>query len=921
MVNDEMKQIEEPSSSNDQTLQIDFPDNVDKTYLIEFETSVEGKIIAGSNQYTNVAQYENDGDERDVIGEVGIKNGGQYAQKTGAQDSEDPDYVNWQAVINPSQSTLDHVVIKDEPSDNQVIDPDSIKLYETTVAEDGTITPNYDKPLKEKTDYTIDVTTDNETGKQVMTINLTKKIDTAYQLEYRSYITSTTSGNKDTVSNKITVSGDNEQTISGGDDKDVTVEINHSGGSATGKKGKLVIQKTEADGKTPLSGAKFQLWNTTKTQLIREGEVNESGQIIFGNLPYGEYLLIETAAPKGFTISDDLVDGRRITVDDKTSAENAAALTIPNERNKVILQKTDENGDPIKFGGDIQTGARFKLEHFSNLMPNHSLWEPVELNPDRLNSDGLLVIDSLPLGLYRITEIEAPNGYILNSDPTVFVVYRNSNHQIPTIHLDYKNYQGSAELIKNDSEGNPLAGAEFDVIDSTGKKVNQQPLVSQADGKVTVTGLAPGDYKFVETKAPNGYVINTTEVPFTIEETSHDKPETVTTQPDGSALELTNYKGSVEFVKKDQSGKRLEGAEFNLLDSNDNKINQAPIKSDHEGKVHVDNLAPGNYTLVETKAPEDYLINKKKIPFTIDASHKGTVSTIELTDFINYQGAFQIVKRNTDGEGLAGAEFTLYQENKTTVVQKAVSDKNGTVTFNDLAPGTYYYQETKAPTVADGSDYVINPALIKVDIDDRANGKPEIEELGDFQNFRGKAQITKVGDGGSIAGAEFELFHIENGDQKYVRTIVVPENGILDISGLGAGYYMLREVEAAPGYIVNKQPIYFVVKENADQDPNVDNLDFNNYESGVVGRKVNEQKEALKGAEYQVYRANAQNQPEGAPLTVKNRDSKEITKIVTDEKGEIYFQGLEQGHYVLVETKAPEGYILDTKPHPFEITG
>lgn len=151
--------------------------------------------------------------------------------------------MNWQAVINPSQSTLDHVVIKDEPSDNQVIDQDSIKLYETTVAEDGTITPNYDKPLKPKTDYTVEVITDNETGKQTLTIKLTNKIETAYQLEYRSYINSSASGSKDTVSNKITVSGDNEQTISGGDGQDVTVEINHSGGSATGKKGKLVIQK------------------------------------------------------------------------------------------------------------------------------------------------------------------------------------------------------------------------------------------------------------------------------------------------------------------------------------------------------------------------------------------------------------------------------------------------------------------------------------------------------------------------------------------------------------------------------------------------------------------------------------------------------------------------------------------------------
>lgn len=465
-----MKSIDEPNSSNDQTLQIDFPNNVDNTYLIEFETSVEGKIIEGSNQYTNVANYVNNDDERDVIGEVGIKNGGKYVQKTGAQDSEDPDYVNWQAVINPSQSTLDHVVIKDEPSDNQVIDQDSIKLYETTVAEDGTITPNYDKPLKPKTDYTVEVITDNETGKQTLTIKLTNKIETAYQLEYRSYINSSASGSKDTVSNKITVSGDNEQTISGGDGQDVTVEINHSGGSATGKKGKLVIQKTEADGKTPLAGAKFELWNTTKTQLLREGKVDDNGQITFGNLPYGEYLLFETAAPKGFTISDDLVDGRRITIDDKTSTENAAPLTIPNERNKVILQKTDEQGNPIKFDDDIQTGARFKLEHFSNLMPNHALWEPVALDPDRLNSDGVLEIDSLPLGLYRITEIEAPTGYVLNNTPINFVVYRNSDHQIPTIHLNYKNYKGSAELLKTDSTGNPLAGAMFDVIDSTGKK-------------------------------------------------------------------------------------------------------------------------------------------------------------------------------------------------------------------------------------------------------------------------------------------------------------------------------------------------------------------------------------------------------------------------------------------------------------------
>ena len=350
--------------------------------------------------------------------------------------------------------------------------------------------------------------------------------------------------------------------------------------------------------------------------------------------------------------------------------------------------------------------------------------------------------------------------------------------------MKYKNYQGSAELIKTDSEGNPLQDAEFDVLDSNGKKVNSQPLVSQADGKVIITGLAPGDYKFVETKAPQGYILNNKEVPFTIDEVVHGKPKTVTTQSNGSPLELVNYQGSVEFVKKDKEGKALAGAEFDLYNEANQKVNKESIKSGEDGKVHVDHLAPGNYTLVETKAPEGYLLNEKKVTFTVKSSHNGKAPVIELADYINYKGSVQLTKRNTDGEGLSGAEFTLYKDDKKTAVKTAKSDKNGNVLFEDLAPGTYYYQETKAPTVTEGSDYVINPALIKVEVPKAADGKPAIIDVGDFQNFRGKAQITKVGEGGSIAGAEFELYRIVDGEEQYVRKVITPENGILDISDL-----------------------------------------------------------------------------------------------------------------------------------------
>ncbi|MFR3687625.1 MAG: collagen binding domain-containing protein, partial [Enterococcus sp.] len=348
------------------------------------------------------------------------------------------------------------------------------------------------------------------------------------------------------------------------------------------------------------------------------------------------------------------------------------------------------------------------------------------------------------------------------------------------------------------------------------------------------------------------------------------------------------------------------------------------IKSGEDGKVHVDHLAPGNYTLVETKAPEGYLLNEKEVTFTVKSSHNGKVPVIELADYINYKGSVQLTKRNTDGEGLSGAEFTLYKDDKKTVVKTAKSDKNGNVLFDDLAPGTYYYQETKAPAVTEGSDYVINPALIKVEVSKSADGKPAIIDVGDFQNFRGKAQITKVGEGGSIAGAEFELYQIIDGEEQPVRKVITPENGILDISDLGAGNYKLVETKAASGYIVNDQPIYFVVQENDEQNPIIDNLDFENYQVEVIGRKINEGKEALAGAEYKIYKADDQDQPIGEPVSVTNRDGQSTPTVVADKNGEIYFKGIDlEGEasqkYVLVETKAPKGYILDTKPHPFEI--
>lgn len=438
-INDQMKAVIAPSASNDQTLKVLFPDGGSQTYVIEFKTSLAGQIIENSNAYDNVATYSNKDQSRDVTGEVSVKNGGSFIQKEGEQNKDNPDYVDWHAVINPSLSTLDNVVITDTPSENQSIDKDSIKLYETTIAEDGTVTPNKEKPLTLNKDYTVELTTDNETGEQKLTVKMANKIDTAYYMEYQSYITSSTEGKEDTVSNAIHVTGDGTKTIDGDDSKDVVVEVDHSGGNANGKKGSLTIQKTKADTTQPLTGATFQIWDTSKTQLLRESKVDENGQIKFGGLPQGEYLLVESKAPSGYVIADDLVSGRKITINDQTSAETAKYV-VPNQINELVVTKANSSGQRL-------AGAEFELERLNTLLGDK--WEKVPLKTDTTNAKGKLSVEGLQAGMYRLTEIKAPAGYLLNTSKQYFVVSSNGklSHN-KTISLFKVDYQGTAQLIK-----------------------------------------------------------------------------------------------------------------------------------------------------------------------------------------------------------------------------------------------------------------------------------------------------------------------------------------------------------------------------------------------------------------------------------------------------------------------------------------
>ncbi|AHK48345.1 cell wall anchor protein [Bacillus velezensis TrigoCor1448] len=877
-------EIEEPSDGNKNTLTVRLKTDDAVPYLIEFKTSLKGQVIKQS-QYTNKAEYfNNDHADRTLTGSVSIANGGNLISKGGKQNGNN---IDWNINVNASQSTLDDVKVKDTPDENQIIDEDSFKVYQAKYNENGVMKDSSgnlipgDVKLEKDKDYKLDIKTDNATGEQSFVLTFTgsyKQIDRAYVIQYRSLIN--ISGSSGQVSNKVSISGTNVEEQTQENNSSVFVAISSGGGSGSGEKGSLTISKTGSDG-TSLSGAGFQLWSKDGKQLLRTGTTDDAGKLTFGNIRYGTYVLKEIKAPDGYTISDAYVNGVSVTIDGKSSAAGALYKVI-NQKNKVTLIKKDENNKPL-------AGAVFKLEKKSS----DGTYTLIKNNIES-DKNGKVEINGLPAGYYRLMETKAPSGFIVNTKAIHFSIAKNEKNQVPDVELgSMVNYQGKAALTKKDADGGNLEGAVFKIVDSDGKTVKED-LVSDKDGKVETSGLAPGHYAFIETKAPDGYVLNTEKIEFTISESAEGKPESTDA---GTAV---NYKGSVRLTKEDAEGKKLEGAVFKIVDS-DGKTVKEDLVSDKDGKVETSGLAPGHYAFIETKAPNGYVLNTEKVEFTISESAEGKPESTDAGTAVNYKGSVRLTKVDAEGKKLEGAVFKIVDSDGKTVKEDLVSDKDGKVETSGLAPGHYAFIETKAP---DG--YVLNTEKKEFTISETAEGKPESTDAGTAVNYKGSVQLIKKDqDGNVLDGAVFKII---DSDGKTVRDdLMTKEGGKIDAGGLAPGNYQFVETKAPDGYLLSTTPVPFTIKAENSGKPNQAALTAVNIKNSVVLTKLDQgdKRKVLQGAKFNLTDANGKVLTEG---------------LTTDEHGQIIVRGLKAGEYQFIETKAPELYSLDQTPISFKIT-
>ncbi|MBC1940288.1 collagen binding domain-containing protein [Listeria welshimeri] len=456
-------------------------------------------------------------------------------------------------------------------------------------------------------------------------------------------------------------------------------------GSGMATVGSLEITKVDKEDNTKkLTGAKFQLYTLEGEKAGQEATTDSEGKIVMDSLQSGKYKLVETEAPTGYTISDEYKDGKEITI-------GADGLTT-----SVTIENTKQTGSVVLVKEDsvskaALSGAEFELQTADGTQVAEHL---------ESNADGKIEVNDLTPGDYKFVETKAPTGYILDATPVEFTIEFNQS-AATVVTKDNTAKTGSVILTKEDSETKAaLSGAEFELQSANGTKLKEN-LTTDADGKLEVAGLAPGDYKFVETKAPTGYELDGAPVEFTIEFNQEETLQVTKTN--------TMSTGSVVLTKTDgQTKAPLANAVFKLIDE-DNNV-QENLSTDESGKLEINNLAPGNYQLIETKAPTGYELdtapvdvkitfNQKEALQVVKTNIKTVVSGKVIAEFVDTKG--NKLAAEEIHTGLIGNKYiTKAKEIKGYKLLKDPMNKLGIYKEIDQKV-TFVYEKNETPTIVD----------------------------------------------------------------------------------------------------------------------------------------------------------------------------------------------------------------------------
>lgn len=619
------------------------------------------------------------------------------------------------------------------------------------------------------------------------------------------------------------------------------------------------------------------------------------------------------------------------------------------------------------------------------------LWNQDGYDQEVTVKDGHITVKELTTGIYYLQEIKAPEGFLV--DDKVYTITLNAGDKVHQSITD-KEPTGEIQVVKTNEQQDKLAKAEFDIIAdgdiySAGGKLLMKDktvvghIVSNDLGVATSKALPLGKYEVVETKAPDGYLLNHEHFKVVLKYVDQ-KTSVVTT-----STTVTNQepRGSIEFQKKidsqitngHQGDVFLSQNEYGLYAketiqnvaktvtyyTKDQLISQKV--TDDQGKITWDNLPIGHYYLKELKSNDSLIINPEIV--NVDVLYAGmntahVVSHATMTDTVASQ-RIQIFKEGTkEGtsgvvQGLKGAEFTFvlnseYEKvgfEKATKYFTGVTDEKGYLTTSLLPYGTYRVKETKTPAgyygasdflvsvEKDSSLYEVGYRIQKVTV----NNVP----------FESLLKVIKVdqqtGKTVQLEGATFKIKDLTTNEYiSYIDWSAFPhihvdqwtthKDGSITLNTkLKAGKYQLEEIQAPVGYLLNKTPVVFEIRQDHydiadDQKTPITVVKLSDKavtghvtleKTGEVlmdykdGKFIYEQ-QGLANAKFEIYAKEDILEPSGNGEIIYKKGEL-VETLTTKEKGKVTSKELPLGEYECLEVEAPYGYVLDTERKNFSL--